>query len=68
MKTYFNTLDIVGQRVLKKKVWELTHPSTTSMCPQPMKYKPGRGVKKSRKGQESVVYREPSYWEYGEGS
>ncbi|CAL5201057.1 unnamed protein product [Lathyrus oleraceus] len=38
------------------------------MCPQPMKYKPGRGVKKSRKGQESVVYREPSYWEYGEGS
>lgn len=31
LKTYFITLDTVCQRVLKKKVWELTHPSTTSV-------------------------------------
>lgn len=38
LKKYFYTLDIVGQRVMKKKVRELTHTSTTSMCPPPVKY------------------------------
>lgn len=37
LKTYFITLDIIGQRVLKEKVRELTHPSTTSMCPPSVK-------------------------------
>ena len=60
LKTYFNSLDIVGKRVLKKKVRELTHPSTSSMCPPPVKYKPKKGVKKSRKGEESDVHRDPS--------
>ena len=64
LKRYFITLDIVGQRMLKKKVCDLTYSSTTSMYPPPMKYKPKRGVKKSRKGEESDVHRDPSQWEY----
>ncbi|XP_050875735.1 uncharacterized protein LOC127079397 [Lathyrus oleraceus] len=47
LDTYFNTLDIIGKRVLRKKVRDLTYSSTTSMCPPPVKYKPKRGVKKS---------------------
>ncbi|XP_058726382.1 protein FAR1-RELATED SEQUENCE 5-like [Vicia villosa] len=61
-------LEIVGQRVLKKKVRDLTYPSTTSMCPPPVKYKSKRGVKKSRKGQESDVHPDPSQWEHVEAS
>lgn len=60
LKTYFSTLGFVGQRELKKKVWELTLPSTTYMCPPPVKYKPKRGVKNSRKDQESDVHLDPS--------
>ena len=60
LKTYFSTLDIIGQRVLKKKVRELTHSSITSMCPLPVKYKPKRGFKKRRNGQESDLHRDPS--------
>lgn len=59
LKIYFNSLDIVGQRVLEKKVRELTHPSTTLMCPPLIKYKPKRGVKKRRKGEKSDVHRDP---------
>lgn len=40
LKRYFSILDIVGQRSMKKKVWELTYSCTTYMCPPPMKYKP----------------------------
>ncbi|XP_058779679.1 uncharacterized protein LOC131653522 [Vicia villosa] len=57
-------MDIVGQRALKKKVRDITHPFTSSMCPPPVTYKPKRGVKKSRKGEESDVHRDPSQWEY----
>lgn len=60
LKRYFSTLDIVDQRVKKKKDWELTYPCTTSTCPPPMKYKPKRRVKKSKKGKESDVYHDPS--------
>lgn len=61
-------MDIVGQRVVKKKVWELTHPSTIFMCPLPVNYKPKRGIKKSKKGKETDVHDDPSQWEYTEGS
>lgn len=68
LKTYFSTLDILGQKVLKKKVRKLTHSSTSSLCPSPVKYKSKMRVNSSRKGQESGVHRDPSYWECGEGS
>lgn len=53
---------------MKKKVWELTHASTSFMCLPPMKFKPKRGNKKSKKGEESEVHHDPSQWEYVEGS
>ncbi|XP_050877072.1 uncharacterized protein LOC127080822 [Lathyrus oleraceus] len=68
LKTYFNSLDIVGQKVLKKKVMKLKHPSTTLMYPPSVKYKPKGGVKKSGKGEASDVHHDPSQWKYGEGS
>lgn len=37
------------------------------MCPPPVKYKSNRGTKKSKKGQESDVHRDPFLWEYDEG-
>ncbi|XP_058775618.1 uncharacterized protein LOC131649894 [Vicia villosa] len=61
-------MDIVGQRALKKKVCDISYPSTYSMCPPPVKYKPKRGVKKSRKREKSDVHRDPSQWEYAEAS
>lgn len=33
LKMYFSILDIVGHSAMKKKVRELTHLFTTSMCP-----------------------------------
>lgn len=51
---------------MKKKVCELTYLCTTSMCLQPVKYEPKKGVKKSKKGQESDVHHNPSYWEYAD--
>ncbi|XP_058764158.1 uncharacterized protein LOC131637576 [Vicia villosa] len=60
LKRQFSTMDIVGQRALKKKVCDIAYPSTSSMCPPPVKYKPKRGIKKSRKGEESDVHRDPS--------
>lgn len=68
LERYFSTLDIVGERVMKKKVWELIHPSTCYMCSTPAKFKPKRRNKKSRKGEESYMHRDPSQWEYVEGS
>ena len=38
------------------------------MCPPPVKYKPKRGFKKSKKGEESDGYRDPSQWEYDAAS
>lgn len=55
LNTYLIILDIVSQRVLKKKVQELTYLSTTSMCLSSVKYKRKRTIKKSRKCQESVL-------------
>ncbi|XP_050876316.1 uncharacterized protein LOC127080021 [Lathyrus oleraceus] len=68
LKKYFGILDIVGHRVMKKKVWELTHSSTTSMCPPSVKYKPKKENNKSKKGEKSSVHRDPSQWEYVEDS
>lgn len=45
---------------MKKKIQELTHPSITSMCPPPVKYKPKKGVYKSIKGEEMGVHHDPS--------
>ncbi|XP_058772558.1 uncharacterized protein LOC131646563 [Vicia villosa] len=39
LKRQFSTMDIVGQRALKKKVRDIAYPSTSSMCPPPFKYK-----------------------------
>ncbi|XP_058733588.1 uncharacterized protein LOC131605222 [Vicia villosa] len=64
LKRYFKSLDVVGQRMLKKKVRDLIYPSITPMCPPPVKYKPKRGAKKSKKSGESDVHRDPSQWEY----
>lgn len=50
MKRYFSTLDIVGQRVKKKKGSELTHSSKISMCPPPAKYMSKRRNKKNKMG------------------
>ncbi|XP_058783987.1 uncharacterized protein LOC131658740 [Vicia villosa] len=68
LKRQFNTMDIVAQRALKKKVCDLAYPSTSLMCSSLVKYKPKRGAKKSRKGEESDVHRDPSQWEYADAS
>ncbi|XP_058784801.1 uncharacterized protein LOC131659661 [Vicia villosa] len=57
LKRKFSTMNIVDQRALKKKVCDISYPSTSSMCPPPVKYKPKSVVKKSRKGGESDVHR-----------
>lgn len=57
---YFNILDIAFEKVMEKKVQELTHSSTNSMCPPPMKYKPNNGNKKSKKFPEMDVPCDPS--------
>ncbi|CAK8576751.1 unnamed protein product [Lathyrus sativus] len=59
------SLDVVGKRALKSRVFELAFPTMTSMCPPPEKIKTKGGVKK--KDKKSVgydVYRDPSYHEY----
>lgn len=38
MKKYFNILDIIGQKVMKKKVCELTYTFTTYMCMPTMNF------------------------------
>ncbi|XP_058742955.1 uncharacterized protein LOC131615809 [Vicia villosa] len=64
LKKHFNTLDIVGKRMMKKKVWELTHSSTTSMCLPSMKHTPKREINKRKQSQESDVHCDPSMWKY----
>ena len=49
MKKYFSILDIVGQRVMKKKIQELTYPSTTFMCPPPVKYKSKMDIRRVKR-------------------
>ncbi|XP_058742934.1 uncharacterized protein LOC131615792 [Vicia villosa] len=68
LKRYFSTLDIVGKRMTKKKVRELTHSFTISMCLPSVKYTLRREIKKRKKSQESDVHRDPSMWKYAEGS
>ncbi|XP_058763165.1 protein FAR1-RELATED SEQUENCE 5-like [Vicia villosa] len=60
LKRQFSTMDIMGQRALKKKVFDLAYPSTSSMCPSLVKYKSKRGINNSRKGEENDVHRDPS--------
>lgn len=43
---------------------EHTYPCTTYICLPLVKYKTKKGVKKSKKGQDSDVYRDPSHLEY----
>ncbi|GAU16800.1 hypothetical protein TSUD_200430 [Trifolium subterraneum] len=46
--TRYQSLDIVGKRALKSKVFELAYPSTSSLCPPPEPIKTRGGVKKKR--------------------
>ncbi|CAK8570643.1 unnamed protein product [Lathyrus sativus] len=45
----FKSLDVVGKRALKSRVFELAFPTMTSMCPPPEKIKTKGGVKKKDK-------------------
>ncbi|CAK8533869.1 unnamed protein product [Lathyrus sativus] len=61
----FGSLDVIGKRALKSKVFELVFSTMTSLCPPPEKIENKGGVKK--KGKKSVgydVYRDPLYHEY----
>ncbi|CAK8533254.1 unnamed protein product [Lathyrus sativus] len=61
----FKSLDVVGKRALKSRVFELAFPTMTSMCPPPEKIKTKGGVKKKYKKPVGYdVYRDPSYHEY----
>ncbi|KAK2373976.1 protein FAR1-RELATED SEQUENCE [Trifolium repens] len=65
----FRSLDIVGKRALKSKVFELAYPTTSSLCPPPEQIKTRGGVKKNNRGKAPKgydVYREPSYFEHVE--
>ncbi|CAK8562903.1 unnamed protein product [Lathyrus sativus] len=61
----FKSLDFVGKRALKSRVFELAFPTMTSMYPPPEKIKTKGGVmKKGKKPVGYDVYRDPSYHEY----
>jgi hypothetical protein len=65
----FRTLDIVGKRALKSKVFELAYPTTSSLCPPPEQIKTRGGVKNSDRGKAPKgydMYRDPSYFEHVE--
>ncbi|CAJ2663585.1 unnamed protein product [Trifolium pratense] len=67
--TRFRSLDIVGKRALKSKVFELAYPASSSLCPPPEKIKTRGGVKNKNKGKAPKgydVYRDPSYFEHVE--
>jgi len=67
--TRYQSLDIVGKRALKSKVFELAYPSTSSLCPPPEPIKTRGGVKKKDKSKapkDYDVYRDPSYFEHVE--
>ncbi|CAJ2645087.1 unnamed protein product [Trifolium pratense] len=67
--TRFRSLDIVGKRALKSKVFELAYPASSSLCPPPEKIKTRGGVKNKDKGKAPKgydVYRDPSYFEHVE--
>ncbi|CAJ2651206.1 unnamed protein product [Trifolium pratense] len=67
--TRFRSLDIVGKRALKSKVFELAYPASSSLCPPPEKIKTRGGVKNKYKGKAPKgydVYRDPSYFEHVE--
>ncbi|CAK8532945.1 unnamed protein product [Lathyrus sativus] len=61
----FKSLDVVGKKALKSRVFELAFPTMTSMCPPPEKIKTKGGIKKKDKKPVGYdVYRDPSYHEY----
>lgn len=65
----FRSLDTIGKRALKSKVFELAYPTTSSLCPPPEKIKTRGGVKNKDKGKAPKgydVYRDPSYFEHVE--
>ncbi|KAK2444527.1 hypothetical protein QL285_015548 [Trifolium repens] len=65
----FWSLDIVGKRALKSKMFELAYPATSSLCPPPEKIKTREGVKNKDKGKAPKgydVYHDLSYFEHVE--
>jgi hypothetical protein len=63
---HFRSLDIIGKRALKSKVFELAYPATSSLRPPPQKIVTKGGVKKvkGKAPKDYDVYREPSYFEH----
>ncbi|CAK8542651.1 unnamed protein product [Lathyrus sativus] len=45
----FRSLDVVGKKALKSRIFELAFPTMTSLCPPPEKIKTKGGVKKKGK-------------------
>lgn len=68
LKNCFSASDIAGQRAMKKKVCELTYPCTNFMCQPPVKFKPKKGAKKSKKGPKCDMHYDPSHWVYVDSS
>ncbi|GAU35842.1 hypothetical protein TSUD_56510 [Trifolium subterraneum] len=69
IRSRYRSLDIVGKRALKSKVFELAYPATSSLCPPPEQIKTRRGVKNKDKGiapKSYDMYRDPSYFEHVE--
>ncbi|CAK8536923.1 unnamed protein product [Lathyrus sativus] len=61
----FKSLDVIGKRTLKSRIFELAFPTMTSMCPPAEKVKTKEGVKKKdKKPVGSDVYIDHSYHEY----
>ncbi|XP_057424437.1 protein FAR1-RELATED SEQUENCE 5-like [Lotus japonicus] len=68
LTAYFNTLDVAGQSMLRRKVKELYCPSSSSLCPPQVKIKPKRSSKamesKPPSQQKPSLQRDPCYWEH----
>ncbi|CAK8541181.1 unnamed protein product [Lathyrus sativus] len=60
----FKSLDVVGKRALKSRVFELVFPTMTSMCPPLEKIKTKGESRRKGKKLVGYVYRDPSYHEY----
>ncbi|XP_058733832.1 uncharacterized protein LOC131605502 [Vicia villosa] len=50
---FWTKLQISKYEGVEEKARDIAYPSTSSICPPPVKYKPKRGAKKSIKGEES---------------
>ncbi|KAK2390797.1 hypothetical protein QL285_064308 [Trifolium repens] len=69
IQSRFQSLDIIGKKALKSKVFELAYPATSSLYPPPEKIKTKGGVKNKDRGKTSKdydVYRDSSYFEHVE--